>query len=278
VVNSVLGHLDGPAALWQLLPRPGKRFSFRMDGTLDAWSTATERPATAIIAQGRRLQERGLLDRIDVTDAGACDAFEKLRVQLDHGSWFTDVGDFAATAESIEESLANLQLASMTGEDMAAFVEVDEDPASDEPSVSRAAGATEEPAAEADEGVSVQVVEWGAAPVERLFTGLRRAQIAGGTEIGLRDIQITTRSGRTLVSTLSDRRRRHRLSRLAYRVVRFAECRDPGSTVRATVDELDLAVISLPHRRILVCLFDGSPTPEALRRWITPSLEQAWAV
>jgi hypothetical protein len=266
VVNSVLGLLDGQAALWQLLPRPGKRFTFRMDATLDAWSTSTERPATAIVAQGRRLLERGLLERIDVTDAEACEAFEQVRVQLDHGSWFTDVGDFAATVESIEESLADLQLASLTGEDMDAFVEAEEVGPSGDEAVDAEPADPAGADADADEAASVQLVEWGASPVERLFTLMRRAQVAGGVEIGLREIQIATRSGRTLASTLVDRQRRHRLSRLAYRVV------------RVTIDEIEMAVVSLPHRRILVCLFAASPTPEVLRRWITPALEQAWAV
>ncbi len=125
----------------------------------------------------------------------------------------------------------------------------------------------------ADGRYSVEIVEWGPGPVERIFTTLKEHLLEGSSS-GAQDIQLSTRSGRPLASTVDDRRRRDRIASFTAQAINFAQRTDQGLYAELSAGDLHLAVVELPYRRLLTCLFEQPPDAEAFRREVRELLER----
>ena len=124
-----------------------------------------------------------------------------------------------------------------------------------------------------DKRYSVEIVEWGPGPVERIFTTLREHLLEGSAG-GVQEIQLSTRSGRPLASTVDDRRRRDRIASFTAQAINFAQRTEQGLYAELSAGDLHLAVVELPYRRLLTCLFAQPPDAEAFRREIRELLSR----
>lgn len=120
---------------------------------------------------------------------------------------------------------------------------------------------------------SVEIVEWGPGPVERIFTSLQE-HLTAGALTDVREIQLSTRSGRPLASTVEDRRRRDRIAAFTAQAINFAQRTEEGMYAELSAGDLHLAVVELPYRRLLTCLFDRPPDAPAFRREVRDLLAQ----
>ena len=108
---------------------------------------------------------------------------------------------------------------------------------------------------ESDES-AVALVDEGPGPVERVFNSLREAVDEGIFTAEINDLQISTVSGRSLVSTLLDRKRRDHVAEFSAQAIRFGLSSELGLYAQLSAGELHLLVYMLPHRRLLTCLFE----------------------
>ncbi len=114
---------------------------------------------------------------------------------------------------------------------------------------------------ESDES-AVALVDSGPGPVERIFNTMREAIDADLLDAEVCDLQLSTVSGRPLVSTLLDRKRRDHVAEFSAQAIRFGLSSDLGLYAQLSAGELHLLVYMLPHRRLLTCLFE-QPTEAA---------------
>ncbi len=120
---------------------------------------------------------------------------------------------------------------------------------------------------------SIEIVEWGPGPVERIFTSLQEHLLSGALT-DVQEIQLSTRSGRPLASTVEDRRRRDRIAAFTAQAINFAQRTEEGMYAELSAGDLHLAVVELPYRRLLTCLFDRPPDAPAFRREVRDLLAQ----
>ncbi len=120
---------------------------------------------------------------------------------------------------------------------------------------------------------SVEIVEWGPGPVERIFTALK-SQLLEESSLGVRDIQLSTRSGRPLASSVEDRRRRDRIAAFTAQAINFAQRTEEGLYAELSAGDLHLAVVEIPFHRLLTCLFDQPPDAPVFRREVRDLIAQ----
>jgi len=118
----------------------------------------------------------------------------------------------------------------------------------------------------ADEVSDVALVDIGPGPLERMFNALQAELQVGEGARGVLDFQISTWSGRALVSTVTDRRRRDMLAVFTSQAGQFAQRAEDGLITQLSAGDLHLVVMELPRRRMLTGLFDSPPDVESFRR------------
>jgi CheY-like chemotaxis protein len=117
-----------------------------------------------------------------------------------------------------------------------------------------------------DEASGVALVELGPGPLERLFKALQAELLVDDGARGVIDFQISTWSGRSLVSTVDERRRRDMLATFTAQASQFAQRTDEGLITQVSAGDLHLVVMELPHKRMLTGLFDSPPDVDSFRR------------
>lgn len=105
-----------------------------------------------------------------------------------------------------------------------------------------------------------------AADVMGLYEALRASAL---DECGATDVQLCTRSGRVVASTIRDEERRATVAAFASQAIRFATT-DADGTRYATLDAGDLHVVvaGADERRVIAALFDHRPeVGKVLKQW-----------
>ena len=128
----------------------------------------------------------------------------------------------------------------------------------------------EEPGSE--DTVEVALVNTGPGPLEQTYLLLKQG-FAEEADLGLRDFQISTRSGRSLVSTIESHRRREMIAAFTGQAIQFAETNDEGQVAQLAAGDLQLLVLELPRKRLLTCLFDVQPDVDSVRAVVSELLQ-----
>ena len=123
--------------------------------------------------------------------------------------------------------------------------------------------------------VDVEIVESGPGPLERAFDALQKALLQENQSLGVRNFQISTRSGRCLASTVSRQDRREMIAAFTAHAIRFADPTEHGLFAQLAAGDLQLLVTEMPRRRLLTSLFDVSPDLEAFRKIVAHATAEA---
>ena len=122
----------------------------------------------------------------------------------------------------------------------------------------------EEPASE-DSVADVALVDSGPGPLEQTFLLLKDGFSDVAADLRVRDFQISTRSGRSLASTVESHHRREMIAAFTGQAIQFSEQDEDGLVAQLAAGDLQLLVLELPRRRLLTCVFDAPPDVETVR-------------
>ena len=114
--------------------------------------------------------------------------------------------------------------------------------------------------------MDVEIVESGPGPLERTFDALQKAFMQDNAFLGVRNFQISTRSGRCLASTVSRQDRREMIAAFTAHAIQFADATEQGLFAQLAAGDLQVLVTELPRRRLLTSLFDAPPDLDAFRK------------
>jgi len=122
------------------------------------------------------------------------------------------------------------------------------------------------PSGETPSVVGVALVDGGPGPLELTYNALRVRFREEQSLLGVRDFQISTRSGRCLASTVASQSRREMIAAFTAQATQFASQSEDGIFVQLAAGDLQILVMELPRRRLLTSLFDQPPDVESFRR------------
>ena len=120
--------------------------------------------------------------------------------------------------------------------------------------------------------MEVRIVESGPGPLEQTYLLLKQG-FADEVDLRVKDFQISTRSGRSLASTIESHRRREMIAAFTGQAIQFADPDDEGMVAQLAAGDLQLLVLELPHKRLLTCLFDAQPDVDSVRVAVSEYLQ-----
>lgn len=110
--------------------------------------------------------------------------------------------------------------------------------------------------------------------LEALFSSLIHRLLGERYELGVESIQINTRKGKLLRSTIGDPEQQTALSDFATRAIQFAEDTPQGRYAELAASDLFLMVIELPQGWLLTLVFDKPPPALELMAEIQPLIQE----
>ncbi len=123
----------------------------------------------------------------------------------------------------------------------------------------------EDESASEDSVAEVALVDSGPGPLEQTFLLLKEGFADVAADLRVRDFQISTRSGRSLASTVENHRRREMIAAFTGQAIQFSDTDEDGLVAQLAAGELQLLVLELPRKRLLTCVFEAPPDAEAVR-------------
>lgn len=106
---------------------------------------------------------------------------------------------------------------------------------------------------------------------DRLMDLYERVKVVASKELGTRQVQIGTRSGRVIASAIEDEGRRATVAAFSAQAIVFAS-EDPSGVQFASLDagDLHVMVFEADHLRVFTLLFDRKPDPASVLEVVSP--------